>query len=190
MILTMGTMEPTVAAMKATNTIPIVFVHAVDPVRAGLVASLARPGANVTGVTSLNADLGAKRLELITEIVPGIRRVVVLVSPFDPETGSMLRVVESAARARRVHLDVLELGDLTGLDGALSGAMKGDAGALLVLGLPPLYSLSPSLAELTAKHRVPTVSAWKEFPEAVVLRATAPAFPRCSKGLRAWWTGF
>jgi putative ABC transport system substrate-binding protein len=176
-ILTMGTREPTVAAMKATNTIPIVFVHAVDPVRAGLVASLARPGGNVTGITSLNADLGAKRLELITEIVPGIRRVVVLVSPSDPETGSMLRVVESAARARRVHLEVLELGDRTGLDRALNGAMKGDAGALLVLGSPPLYSLSPSLAELTAKHRVPTVSAWKEFPEAGGLASYGTSIP-------------
>jgi len=162
-ILAMGTMGPTVAAMKATNTIPIVFVHAVDPVRTRLVASLARPGGNVTGVTSLNADLGAKRLELITEIVPGIRRVAVLVSRVDPETAPMLQVVESAARARRVQLDVLEIGDGTGLDGAI---IKGDAGALLVLGSPPLYSLSPSLAELTAKRRVPAVSAWREFPEA------------------------
>jgi ABC-type uncharacterized transport system substrate-binding protein len=165
-ILTMGTMEPTVAAMKATKTIPIVFVHAVDPVRTGLVASLARPGGNVTGVTSLNADLGAKRLELITEIVSGIRRVVVLVSPVDPETVPMLRVVESAARARRVQLDVLEIGPSTRLDRALGSVIKGDAGAFLVLGSPPLYSLSPSLAELTTKHRVPTISAWKEFPEA------------------------
>ena len=65
-IFTVGTVESTVAAMQATSTIPIVFIHAVDPVRAGLVASLARPGGNVTGVTSLNADLGAKRLELST----------------------------------------------------------------------------------------------------------------------------
>ena len=96
-IFTVGTVESTVAAMKATSTIPIVFIHAVDPVRAGLVASLARPGGNVTGVTSLNADLGAKRLELITEIVPGVRRVAVLVNPVDPETPSMLQAVASAA---------------------------------------------------------------------------------------------
>ena len=165
-ILTMGTIEPTVAAMKATKAIPIVFVHAVNPVRTGLVASLVRPGGNVTGVTSLNADLGAKRLELITEIVPGIRRVLVLVSAADPETAPMLRVVELAARARHVQLDVLEIGDGISLDGVLDGAVKGGAGALLVLGSPPLYALSPSLAELTAKRRIPTVSAWREFPEA------------------------
>jgi len=162
----MGTIEPTVAAMKATKAIPIVFVHAVNPVRTGLVASLVRPGGNVTGVTSLNADLGAKRLELITEIVPGIRRVLVLVSAADPETAPMLRVVELAARARHVQLDVLEIGDGISLDGVLDGAVKGGAGALLVLGSPPLYALSPSLAELTAKRRIPTVSAWREFPEA------------------------
>ena len=110
-ILTMGTVEATVAAMKATTTIPIVFVHAVDPIRSGLVTSLARPGGNVTGVTSLNADLGAKRLELITEIVPGVRRVAVLVSPVDPETPSMVEALKSAARARHVQLDLLEIRD-------------------------------------------------------------------------------
>ena len=165
-ILTMGTMESTVAAMKATATIPIVFIHAVDPVRTGLVASLARPGGNVTGVTSLNADLGAKRLELITEIVPGVRRVAVLVSPVDPETPSMVEAVKSAARARRVHLDLVEIRDPARLGGAVSDATKAGAGALLVLGSPPLYRLSPSLAELTAKHRLPAVSAWREFAEA------------------------
>ena len=127
-ILSLGTMEATIAAMKATATIPIVFVHAVDPVRTGLVASLARPGANVTGVTSLNADLGAKRLELITEIVPGVRRVAVLVSPVDPETPSMVGALKSAARARRVHLDLVEIRDPARLGGAVRDATKAGAG--------------------------------------------------------------
>jgi putative ABC transport system substrate-binding protein len=161
-----GTVEATVAAKKATATIPIVFVHAVDPVRTGLVTSLARPGGNVTGVTSLNADLGAKRLELITEIVPGVRRVAVLVSPVDSETPSMVGAVQSAAGARRVHLDLVEVRDPARLGAAVSDARKAGAGALLVLGSPPLYRLSPSLADLTAKHRLPAVSAWREFAEA------------------------
>ena len=165
-ILSMGTIEATVAAMKATVTIPIVFVHAVDPVRTGLVASLARPGGNVTGVTSLNADLGAKRLELITEIVPGVRRVAVLVSPVDSETPSMVGALKSAARARRVHLDLVEIRGPARLGAAVSDATKTGAGALLVLGSPPLYPLSPSLAELTARHRLPAVSAWRAFAEA------------------------
>ncbi len=165
-ILSMGTMDSTVAAMNATATIPIVFVTAVDPVRTGLVASLARPGGNVTGVTSLNADLGAKRLELITEIVPGVRRVAVLVSPVDSETPSMVGALKSAARVRHVHLDLVDLRDPAGLGGAVSDATKAGAGALLVLGSPPLYRLSSPLADLTAKHRLPTVSAWREYAEA------------------------
>jgi len=164
-ILTIGTVGPTVAAMKATTTIPIVFVHAADPVRSGLVASLARPGGNVTGITSLNADLGAKRLELITEIVPSVRRIAVLVSPVDPATPSMVAALKSAATARRVHLDLVEIQDSTRLGGAVSDATKAGAGAFLVLGSPPLYRLSSSLAELTAKHRLPAVSAWRQFPE-------------------------
>jgi putative ABC transport system substrate-binding protein len=165
-IFSVGTVESTVAAMKATSTIPIVFIHAIDPVRAGLVASLARPGGNVTGVTSLNAELGAKRLELITEIVPGVRRVAVLVNPTDPETPSMLKAVASAAPSRRIQLDLLEIREPARLSGAIADATKGGAGALLVLGSPPLYRLSVSLAQLATKHRLPTVSAWREFPEA------------------------
>jgi putative ABC transport system substrate-binding protein len=165
-IVSAGTMEATVAAMKATAIIPIVFVHAIDPVRTGLVASLARPGGNVTGVTSLNADLGAKRLELITEIVPGVRRVAVLVSPIDPETPSMVGAIKSAARVRHVHLDLVEIRDPARLGGAVSDAKKAGAGALLVLGSPPLYLLSRSLAGQTAKDRLPAVSAWRDFAEA------------------------
>jgi len=165
-IFTIGTVDATAAAMNLTATIPIVFVTAVDPVRTGLVASLARPGGNVTGVTSLNADLGAKRLELLTEIVPGVRRVAVLVNPVDPETPSMVGAVKSAARARRVDLNLVEIRDPARLGDAVSDAKKGGAGALLVLGSPPLYRISSPLADLAAKRRLPTVSGWREFPDA------------------------
>lgn len=165
-ILSTGTMEATVAAMKATETIPIIFVHAVDPVRSGLVASLAKPGGNVTGVTSLNADLGAKRLELITEIVPAVRRVAVLTSPADSGTASMVEALKSAARERHVSIDFVEIRDAAKLRGAVSEIAKAGTGGLLVLGSPPLYLLSPSLAELSVKYRLPTVSAWREFAEA------------------------
>jgi putative ABC transport system substrate-binding protein len=111
-------------------------------------------------VTSLNADLDAKRLELLMEIVPGVRHVAVLVSPADPETLLMQRAIGSAARARRVQLDFQEVRDVAALGDAVGDAKKGDAGALLVLGSPPLASLSPSLAQLAVKYRLPTVSAW------------------------------
>lgn len=180
-IVTTGTMESTVAAMKATSTIPIIFMHAVDPVRTGLVASLARPGGNVTGVTSLNADLDAKRLELITEIVPGMRRVVVLVSPIDPETASMVGVVRSAARARHVQVDILNIEDPARLEAAVGDVAKAGAGALLVLGSPPLYRLSTLVAQLAAKHRLPTVSAWREFPVAGGLVSYGTGIPEMSQ---------
>ena len=165
-ILTVGTTESTLAAIKESSTIPIVFVHAVDPVRTGLVASLGRPGGNVTGVTSLNADLGAKRLDLITEMVPAARRIAVLISPVDPETPSMVRALESAARTRRVRIDLLEIRDANHLGSALGDATKAGAGALLVLGSPPLNRFSTALAQVTAKHRLPAVSAWRDFPDA------------------------
>jgi putative ABC transport system substrate-binding protein len=176
-ILTIGTTESSIAAMKATATIPIVFAHGVDPVRAGLVASLARPGGKVTGVTSLNADLGAKRLELLTEIVPGARRVAVLVSPSDPGTPVMVEVVQSAARARRVQLDLVETRDPARLADAVYEAKKTGAGALLVLGSPPLYRLSSPLADLAAKHRLPAVSAWREFAEEGGLASYGTSIP-------------
>jgi putative ABC transport system substrate-binding protein len=170
--------------MKATSTIPIIFVHAVDPVRAGLVASLARPGGNVTGVTSLNAVLGAKRLELITEIVPGVRRVAVLVNPTDPETPSMLKAVASAAPSRRIQLDLLEIREPARLSGAIADATKGGAGALLVLGSPPLYRLSVSLAQLAAGTASDGLRV-EVFPERVVCQhGTTSA--RCSSEPRVW----
>jgi putative ABC transport system substrate-binding protein len=181
-IFTVGTMESTVAAMKATSTIPIVFIHAVDPVRAGLVASLGSRGGNGTGVTSLNADLGGKRLELITEMVPGIRRAAVLVNPVDPETPPMLEALASAARAWHIQLDLLEIRDPAGLGGAVAGAAKGGAGALLVLGSPPLYRHSLSLAQLAAKHHLPTVSAWREFPDAGGLASYGTNIPAMFEG--------
>lgn len=165
-ILTTTTPTPAIAAMKVTSAIPIVFVHAADPVRAGLVASLGRPGGNVTGVSSLNARLDAKRLELIAEIVPGVRRITVLVLPSDPETPTMVEAAETAARARGVQLQRLEIRDLARLDTAIGDAKKTGASGLLVLGSPAFYRHQLSLARLAAKHHIAVVSAWRELPEA------------------------
>jgi putative ABC transport system substrate-binding protein len=165
-ILATTTPTPAIAAMKVTSKIPIVFVHAADPVRAGLVASLGRPGGNVTGVSSMNARLDAKRLELIAEIVPGVRRVTVLVLPSDPETPTMLGVVEAAARDRGIQLQRLEIHDLARLDSAISDATRAGTASLLVLGSPAFYRHQLSLAQSAARHRMAVVSAWRELPEA------------------------
>ncbi len=165
-ILASGIPDAALAAKRATATTPIVFTVAVDPVRAGLVASLARPGGNATGVSSLNADLAAKRLELVIDLIPGLRRVAVLVTPLDPETPTMIRAVESAARDRSIQLHLLEVRDASRLDGAVGAAVKVGAGAVLVLGSPPFYQHQVSMAKVASKHRLPVVSAWREFPEA------------------------
>ena len=96
--------------------------------------------------------------------MPSVRRIAVLVSPVDPEAPSMVGALKSAASARRVHLDVVEIQDPARLGGAVRDATKAGVGAFLVLGSPPLYGLSSSLAELTAKHRLPALSAWRAFP--------------------------
>jgi putative ABC transport system substrate-binding protein len=164
-ILGMGTVDSSLAAMKATATIPIVFVHSADAVRAGLVVSLGRPGGNVTGVTSLNADLNAKRLELIIEIVPRVRRVAVLVSPVDPSTPSMVEALKAFALLRGVDLDFVEVLDSTRLSRVVSDAAKAGASAILVLGSPPLARHMPSLAQLALEHRLPAVTPWREPTE-------------------------
>ena len=151
-ILTIGTVDSTVAAMKIAGTVPIVFALAIDPVRSGLVASLSRPGANVTGVSSLNADLDTKRLELVTEIAPGIRSIAVLASSSDPEAPELFKTVDVAARARGVRLQLLTIGDASQLDSALGDALRAGARALLVLGSPPLLPYQSSLARIAAKR--------------------------------------
>jgi len=164
-ILSMGTVDSSLAAMKGTATIPIVFVHSADAVRAGLVMSLSRPGGNVTGITSLNADLNVKRLELIIEIVPRVRRVAVLVSPVDPATPSMVEALKSYALLRGVDLDFVQILDSARLGRVVSDAARAGAGAILVMGSPPLARHMPSLAQLALEQRLPTVTPWREFSE-------------------------
>ena len=107
-IATAGGPQPALAAKAATSTIPIVFGVPEDPVRLGLVASIARPGGNVTGINFVNAELTAKRLELLRELVPGATRVAVLVNPANPtSTETTLREVQSAAGAMGLQIQVL-----------------------------------------------------------------------------------
>jgi putative ABC transport system substrate-binding protein len=150
------------AAKRATTTIPIVMPVSNDPVRVGLVASLARPGGNITGLTSLSRELPGKWMELLKEALPRVSRVAVLWDPAgDP---GQVSTSEAAARSLGVRLHVLKVGDRTaGFEPAFAEARKNDAEALIVLGSPFFYVHRTRLVELAAKHRLPTIYAQREF---------------------------
>ena len=158
---------PTVRAVgKAVKTIPVVFLTGGDPVGTGLVASLDRPGGNLTGVSLLTSELNAKRLELLKQAVPGVSRVAVLVNPTLPTAGALLKELEGAARALKVKLQVLEARDPQAIDDAFAAMKRERAGALLVGNDPMFFAQRERIVDLAAKHRLPGIFEWREFAEA------------------------
>jgi putative tryptophan/tyrosine transport system substrate-binding protein len=154
------------AAQAATTTIPIVFVVAQDPVKLGLVASLSRPGGHLTGINFLNAELDAKRLELLRALVPGAVRVHVLVNPADvANTESTLRQVEPAGRAMGLQIQVLNATTSGEIDAAFSGFDRERPDALFVGQAPFLASRRVQLILQAAHHRVPASYPGREYGE-------------------------
>jgi putative tryptophan/tyrosine transport system substrate-binding protein len=165
-IVTSG-IPPISAAKAATSTIPIVFVLGEDPVRIGLVSSLARPGGNLTGVNFLAAELVAKRLELLRELVPRIERVAVLLNPDDASrTESSLREVEAAARAMGLQIQILNANTSREIDTAFDGIARERPVALFVTTTTFLSVRVVQLALLAAFHRLPSSHDLREFAEA------------------------
>jgi putative tryptophan/tyrosine transport system substrate-binding protein len=151
------------AAMAATNTIPVVFVTASDPVRAGFVSSLGRPEGNVTGVTVIGVELAAKRLELLHEIVPGIARIAVLVNPNNP--GLMQDTIQqSEAALRRLGLDMLvvKAGSESEVESAVAAAVQQQANAMSIGADAYLSSRSRQIAFFALRHALPTLSESRE----------------------------
>lgn len=152
-------------AKQATKTIPVVMVTQVDPVAAGLVDSMARPGGNVTGLTTLQRDLSGKRLELLMAVVPQLSRVAVLRNPED-DTGIGFRDYEAAARALNVRLQSLDArGNEPDLEAAFEAARKGRANALITITNAPLFRKAKGIAQLAVKNRFPSMyegSSWVE----------------------------
>ena len=158
-----GIQTPAVqAARKATSEIPIVMATAGDPVGTGLVASLARPGGNVTGLSGTTSELGAKNLELIREIVPAVKRVAVLANVTDPFTRSFLGQIELAGPAVGIAIRPLMLRGADDFDAAFSAANTAPADALIV---QPSLPRQKAVA-LMLKHRLPAISPTGLFPEA------------------------
>jgi putative ABC transport system substrate-binding protein len=150
-------------AKRATSTIPIVMASHPDPVGSGLVASLARPGGNVTGLSTLTSELQGKRLQLLREIIPRLSRVAVLSNPTVPNQKADLRELEASARSLHMQLQVIEARASSDLDDAFSAATRERAGALIVLsGSLIFFAERARLAELAAKSRLPTVYGWRE----------------------------
>jgi putative tryptophan/tyrosine transport system substrate-binding protein len=150
----------------ATGNVPVVFVTADDPVSAGYVASLARPGGSMTGITSLNVGLDAKRLEILKAALPHIGRVGVLSSPHDPARSRRVVAAEQAGRSMGLQLIILEVPSADLLDRAFDAASRARVDALMVLGSPVLFVLQRQTVDLAAKLRLPVISAWRELPDA------------------------
>ena len=156
------------AVKQATQSIPIVMIIPDDPVALGLVTSLARPGGNVTGVTRLTRDLSGKRLELLTEAVPGISRVAVLWGPTTRSSGrSPFQDYEAPSRALKIALQIIEVRPpKPDLDGAFRDAIKGRAQALVTVTTSVLVPNDKKIAELAIKHRLPTLFEASHYVEA------------------------
>jgi putative ABC transport system substrate-binding protein len=174
----------TLAATRATRTLPIVFAVAVDPVADGLVTSLARPGGNVTGLTGLTPELVGKRLELLTQAVPGVGRVAVLWHPGgqgERTAKDMLKGADVAARALGVPLQVVEVRGPADFDGAFSDMTRARAGALTVLGSSMLFGEHRRLVDLAAKNRLPAVYTLREYVDAGGLMSYGPNLVEMSR---------
>jgi putative ABC transport system substrate-binding protein len=153
------------AAKAATTTIPIVFLVAEDPVKLGLVASLARPGGNLTGINMFSAELVAKRLDLLRELVPGAARVGVLVNPAGPDAETTLRDVEPAARAIGLQIQVLNASTSREINAAFVTFVRDRADALFVGSDPFLSSRRVQLVNLATRHAIPASFSNRESPE-------------------------
>jgi ABC-type uncharacterized transport system substrate-binding protein len=169
-IVASGTPAP-LAAKNATKTIPIVMASAGDPVGAGLVASLARPGGNVTGQSTLTPDLGRKRLQLVKELLPGVSRVAVLWNAANPYTVLLVREIEAAARTLKVQIQSLEVRGPDDFENVLPTAISGRAGALAVVDDPLTVSYRTRIVSFASQHRLPAIYGFREFAEAGGLMA-------------------
>jgi putative ABC transport system substrate-binding protein len=163
-IVTAGPL-PTRAAKEATTTIPIVMTNEGDPVGTGFVASLARPGGNITGLSTLAPELSGKRLELLKETIPKLSRVAVLGTSTQPAYAQQLREIELAAGALKVKLQYLDVLDPKDIATAFRAATKGRAEAVLVLQSAVLVSERKQIVDLAVKSRLPAIYFRSDFVE-------------------------
>jgi len=163
------------AAKDATSTIPIFFGVGSDPVALGLVASLARPGGNLTGNSILAADLNPKRLELLSELVPQAKVIALLVNQNNPSTERIVRDAQDAARSKGVQLPILKAGTEGEIDAAFATLAQLHAGSLLIAADPLFDSRPDLLVTLAARHAIPAISPFREYPASGGLMSYGPS---------------
>ena len=159
------------AAQSVTKTIPIVMTNQADPVGSGLVANLARPGGNITGLSLLSVEIVGKQLALLKEAIPRVSRVAVLRNPTNKDHALLLKEVEVAARSLRVQPQTFEARGSEEFNGAFAAMTRERAGAVLVLGDPMFFVHRTRIPDLAAKHRLPTMFVQREHAEAGGLMA-------------------
>jgi putative ABC transport system substrate-binding protein len=166
-VLVVGSTPGALAAKKATTTIPIVFASLFDPVGAGIVASLARPGGNITGaaIGVGGSGLGGKWVELLKELVPGIFHIAVLWNPANPASAASVGEIQAAARAMKVRLDVLDAANTTTLDRAFTAIGASGAQALIVTNDPFFTPNRARLVQFAASKRLPAMYYFKSFAD-------------------------
>ena len=163
------------AAKNATSTIPIVFAVGTDPVADGLVASLNRPGGNLTGISTFNLKLMPKRLELLSELLPQAKVLALLAEPNIPITEPMTRDVQEAARTKGVQLQILQASSESEIDAAFATLAQARAGALIVSADAFFNSRREQLVTLAARSAVPAIYEWREFAAAGGLISYGPS---------------
>jgi putative ABC transport system substrate-binding protein len=167
----------TLAAQRATQTIPIVFVAMGDPLSSGVVASLARPGANLTGTTRMISEMSAKHVQLLREIDPALSDLAVLWNPNNSSHPPALRAVESSARSLSLQIQPFEVGAATDLDNVFAAVAHSRANGLLFIADPIFFIHLKRVADFVASSRLPAVGNFLEFPKLGGLMGYAPSLP-------------
>ena len=167
-VLVVGGTAPTLAAKRATSQVPIVFASVIDPVAAGIVASLARPGGNITGITFQvgGAGFAGKWLEFLKEAVPHVSHVAVLTNSANPQTPAQVQDIQTAARVMKVKVDLHDGGNATNLDKAFAAIGASGAQGLVVAGDPFFTGNAGKLAQFAASKRLPAVYFFRQFADA------------------------
>jgi putative tryptophan/tyrosine transport system substrate-binding protein len=175
--------RPALAAKEATSTIPIVFIHVTDPVQSGVVASLARPGANITGLSSTASDLSGKRLELLKEALPSATRVAVLWHQSSQGSAVVFRELELASKQLGLELKAVAVSGPDELNDAVKSAAGAQAAAIMLIDDPVVASYRLEIESLAAEATLPLFSIYSEYADAGALMAYGP-------NLRAiYWRG-